>query len=266
MPEIQLANARYHYLEAGRGDETIVFAHGLLWSGGLFQAQIDHLSNRYRCIAFDFRGQGRSEVTKEGYDLDTLGGDVGELIERLGPPPVHYVGLSMGGMVGMRLAARQPHLLRSLSLLNTSAGPEPPEALLKNKLLALIARTIGLRFVAAQAMQVMFGRSTLGDSARQQDRQRWRDWLCSNDKRGIYRAATAVFNREPVEHLLAEITVPSQMIIGAEDIATPPDQGEQIAAGIAACRRVVIDRAGHSSTLEQPDAVNRALDEFFSQF
>src|SRR6185369_4898317 len=95
------------------------------WSGRMFDAQVAALESRFRCISFDHRGQGQSEVTETGYTMDELTADALALIQALGAAPCHFVGLSMGGFVGMRLAARYPALIRSLSLLETSAGPEP---------------------------------------------------------------------------------------------------------------------------------------------
>lgn len=118
---MKINGAEIHCEEDGKGRETIVFAHGLLFSGRMFESQVMALKGRYRCVTFDFRGQGRSEVTASGYDMDTLAEDAAGLIEALGCAPCHFVGLSMGGFVGMRLAARRPALLKSLVLLETTA-------------------------------------------------------------------------------------------------------------------------------------------------
>lgn len=66
MPRLSVNGATIYYEEHGTGPETIVFAHGLLWSGRMFDHQVNALKDRYRCIAFDFRGQGQSEVTASG--------------------------------------------------------------------------------------------------------------------------------------------------------------------------------------------------------
>lgn len=121
MPHISVNGVTLHYEEQGSGAETVVFVHGLLMNHRMFDAQIEVLKTNYRCIAFDLRGQGQSEVTRSGYDMDNLTTDTAALIEALQCGPCHFVGLSMGGFIGMRLAIHHPHLLRSLSLLETSA-------------------------------------------------------------------------------------------------------------------------------------------------
>jgi 3-oxoadipate enol-lactonase len=113
MPRITINGADLFYETQGSGPETIVFAHGLLWSGRMFDHQVGALKNRFRCITFDFRGQGKSGVTKTGYDMDSLTEDAAGLIEALQCAPCHFLGLSMGGFVGMRLAIRHPGWIKT---------------------------------------------------------------------------------------------------------------------------------------------------------
>src|SRR5690349_639574 len=124
MPHLKINGVNYYYEEHGSGKETIVFSHGLLWSGAMFAKQVAALKSRYRVITYDHRGQGQTEVTQGGYDMDTLTGDAVELIKALNAAPCHFAGLSMGGFVAMRLAIRHPELLKSVILMETSADPE----------------------------------------------------------------------------------------------------------------------------------------------
>ncbi|HXA44164.1 MAG TPA: alpha/beta hydrolase, partial [Candidatus Angelobacter sp.] len=104
MPKIEINGVSIHYEMRGEGTETIVFAHGLLWSGKMFEDQMAALKHRYRCIAFDFRGQGQTAVTRSGYDMESLFADTVGIIETLNAAPCHFVGVSMGGFIGLRLA------------------------------------------------------------------------------------------------------------------------------------------------------------------
>ena len=72
MPTLDINGTRLHYTDEGSSDETIVFSHGLLFSGAMFANQVEHLKGRYRCITFDHCGQGQSEVAEGGYDMETL--------------------------------------------------------------------------------------------------------------------------------------------------------------------------------------------------
>ncbi|NBC18654.1 MAG: alpha/beta fold hydrolase [Bacteroidetes bacterium] len=264
MPYHTVNGATLYVEERGAGPESVVFAHGLLWSGRMFEAQVRALQDRYRCITFDFRGQGRSAVTPEGYDMETLTADAVALIRRLDAAPCHVVGLSMGGFVGMRLAVRHPDLVASLTLMNTSADPEPAENVPRYRLLNRIARWFGLRAVADRVLPIMFGETFLNDPTRAEERAGWRTELLANDRLGISRAVRGVIERDGVADELDQIAVPTLILAGDEDVATVPAKAERLHALIADSQRVVIPGAGHSSVIEQPDAVNAALAPFLA--
>jgi 3-oxoadipate enol-lactonase len=264
MPYATVQGRRLYFEEHGRGPETIVFAHGLLWSGRMFAAQAQALQARYRCITFDFPGQGQSEVSRDGYDMDRLAADTAELIEQWHAAPCHFAGLSMGGFVGLRLGIHYPHLLRSLILMETSADPEPPENIPRYRLLSLIARWLSMRLVAGRTMQIMFGQAFLNDPARRAEREQWRRYLLANNQTGIARALGGVIERQGVHEQLGKIRVPTLVLVGEQDVATLPARAERIRDGIPGARLVRIANAGHTSTVEEPQAVTRAIEEFLS--
>ena len=265
MPHIQIPGANLYYEEQGTGPETIVFAHGLLWSGQMFAPQVAAFRDRYRCVTFDFRGQGRSEVTPGGYDMDTLTADAVALILALGCAPCHFLGLSMGGFIGMRLAIRHPELLRSLMLLETSADPEPQENLGRYRRLSFVARWLGFRLVAKPVFGIMFGRKFLEDPARAELREEYRRHLFANDRIGITRAVQGVIDRQGVDGELDSIRVPTLILVGDQDVATVPAKAERIHARIDGSTLRVIPGAGHSATIEEPEAINRALQDFLTR-
>lgn len=262
MPEIKVNDVTLFYEDQGSGPETIVFAHGLLWSGRMFDDQVAALKDKFRCITFDFRGQGQSEIAATGYDMDTLTEDAAALIKALDVQPCHFLGLSMGGFIGQRLAIRYPSLLKSLMLLETSADAEPQENIGRYRTLNFIARWFGLRPVAGRVMKIMFGEKFLGDPSRRQQRQQWRQQMIGNHRIGITRAVEGVISRDGVYDRLTEITVPTLIVVGDQDVATVPEKSERMHQQIRNSDLVVIPGAGHTSTVEEPAAVNRALSEF----
>lgn len=264
MPRIEVNGAGLHVEDTGGNGAPVLFSHGLLWDTRLFAPQVAALRSQHRCIAYDHRGQGRSEVTASGYDMDTLAADAAALIEALGLAPVHFVGLSMGGFVGLRLAIERPALLRSLVLLDSSAEAEPAENLPRYRLLNLVARGFGLRPVAGRVMPILFGRSFLADPARAAERAEYRRRLLGNHRVGITRAVDGVISRAGVADRLDRIRVPTLIVVGEEDGATPPAKAEAMQRRIAGARLVRVAGAGHTSTLEQPEAVNAALAEFLA--
>ena len=201
---------------------------------------------RYRRVAFDFRGQGQSEVTRSGYDMETLYEDAVAIIEQLGCAPCHFLGLSMGGFIGLRLAARHPELLRSLILLETSADPEPGEHVAKYRQLTFVARWFGLGLVVDRVMPVMFGRSFLTDPARVQERREWRGRMSRNHRLGITRATTGVITRKGIESEIDRIWVPTLILVGDEDVAVPPVHSQRLHEHITGSRLEIIPRAGHT--------------------
>lgn len=265
MPELDIAGARLHYTDEGDGKETIVFSHGLLMSGDMFTAQVNAFKGKYRCVTYDHRGQGQSAVTDSGYDMDTLTQDAVNLIERLGAAPCHFVGLSMGGFVGMRLAARRPDLLRSLTLVETSAEPEPKENQSRYRMLNFIARWFGLGLVIDRVMPIMFGRTFLNDPDRADEKARWRKHIVSNHRIGITRATKGVIDRAGVADELGKINLPVLIIVGDEDVATVPEKSERMKQAIKGSSLVTIVKAGHSSTIEEPQAVNEAISDFLER-
>ena len=266
MPTMCVNGAEVYYEDSGSdGDsygEPIVFAHGLLWSGRMFDAQVAALHDRYRCVTFDFRGQGRSAVTRGGYDMDALSRDTAVLIEGLGIAPCHFAGLSMGGFIGMRLAARRPALLRSLILLESAGDAEPLENVRRYRQFLFVERLLGPGAVASRVMPVMFGSSFLGDPARATERTEWQRRLAANHRVGIRRATVGVIERQGVEDELGQIAIPTLVIEGEEDAAVPPERAKRTAKLIPGAQLVMIPHAGHTSSVEEPAAVTAAIEEF----
>ncbi len=262
MPKLQINDAEIYFEEHGAGPETIVFAHGVLFSGRMFDNQVNALQDRYRCITFDFRGQGQSEVTESGYDIDTLSEDAAALIEALQCAPCHFLGLSMGGFVALRLVIRRPALLKSPMLLETSADPEAEENVRRYRLLNFIARWLGTRVVVGRVMPIIFGEKFLSDPGRAKEREEWRKRLIANHRIGITRAVDGAISRAGVYDQLDKITIPTLIIVGDQDAVYEPANSERMHARIRGSKLVVVSGAGHTSTVKEPAAVNAALEEF----
>jgi pimeloyl-ACP methyl ester carboxylesterase len=202
-------------------------------------------------------------VAATGYDMDTLAADAKALIEDVGPP-VHFVGLSMGGFVGMRLAARHPALLRSLSLLATAGDAEPAKNIPRYRAMAVISR-IWMRPLLGSVMKIMFGDAFVHDAARRDQRDELARHLLELDKTGMTRALDGVIRRAAVDDELPRIGVPTLVLAGEDDHAIVPDRQRRTAARIPGAELVMVPRAGHTSTLEEPAAVTAALTSFLTK-
>lgn len=255
----------YFYTDEGDGPETVVFGHGYLMTHRLFAPQIAALKDRYRCIAFDWRGQGESEVTEDGYDVPNLTTDLIHLLDQLGVERCHYVGLSMGGFVGYRLALRQPELLQSLALLDTDAGAEPKSKLLKYNALLYAVRYVGWDAVINRVMPILFGRAFMKDEAREDERARWKEIITSNDRTGAYHAGKGIFSRNSVMDRIDGIKTPTLLLVGEDDVATVPEQSKKAHERMPNSELVIVPDAGHSSSAEEPEAVTEALEVFITK-
>lgn len=266
MAYINVNNIKLYYINEGTGNEVIVFSHGLLWSHKMFLDQIDFLKKNFTLIAYDHRGQGGSEKNSASFDMDTLTLDALQLIDQLVGKPVHFVGLSMGGFVGMRLAARYPEKIKSLILLETSANSEPVENLPKYKMLNGIVGLFGvIPPVAKSVMKIMFAQSWLENPKNDILIERWKKELRSN-KKSITKSVEAVIYRKGVEEEIRSIKCPTMIVVGDEDIATKPEKAKFIQMSIPKSSLHIVQGAGHSSSIEKPEQINKLLHEWLSQF
>jgi pimeloyl-ACP methyl ester carboxylesterase len=191
--------------------------------------------------------------------------DTVALIETLGAAPCHFVGVSMGGIVGLRIAVRNPEIIKSLALFAASADAETEEKKKRYRLLTLITRLFGCRLVADKVMPVMFGKTFLNDPVRSELKLRWRQNLIANRRLGIARAVIGVINREPIYDQINKINAPTLVAMGDEDVAISMERANRIHSRIAGSKLVVIPHAGHTPTVEEPAAVNTLIENFFAQ-
>ncbi len=264
MPFIDVNGTRMHYTDTGGDGPVIVFSHGLLFDTRMFDAQVAALKDRYRCIAFDHRGQGQSSAPVGGYDMDTLSEDAAALIQSLGIEKCHFAGLSMGGFVAQRLAVNHPELLRSVTILDSAADPEPTENLKGYGMLNFMMRWIGAWSIVGSLMPILFGKSFLADDSKKGIRDTWRNRLKQLSRKSTPKAVKGVLERGSFAGQLPKITLPTLIIVGEEDVATVPEKSEKMHAAIAGSKLVYIPKAGHSSPIENPQQVTAALEAFIA--
>ena len=269
MPTVTVNGATVAYSDTGAPKQkpyapTVVFGHGLLFSKWMFSAQIAALRDDYRCIGVDWRGQGDTPPTESGYDMDTLSVDAIELIEELVGGAVHWVGLSMGGFVGQRIAARRSELVRSLVLIDTSADPETLANAVQDRALGNLYPYVGIAPLRRSVEKVMFGPTFRRDPAKRPVIEDWIGQLKQNDRNGIRKAVLAVAGRRGVTDEIGTITAPTLVIVGADDVPTPVKRARKIAELIPGARLEIVPYAGHSSTIEQPEALTGLIRPFLA--
>ena len=264
MADVEVNGIRLHVVDEGAG-EPVVFSHSYLVDLRQFDHQVERLRGRYRVVAYDHRDHGASARSAAPYDLDTLVDDAEALLEATGSTPCHWVGLSTGGFVGMRLALRSPHLLRSLTLMDTTGSSETRWYRLRNEIMLFVARNLSMSLVGGPATRLMLGRTVLGDPARREVVTRWRRRILANDPRALTRFGRAIFARDDVLDALRSLEVPTQVVVGEADRALPRRAAADLAAAIPGARLSVVPRAGHLCTIDEPEAVSGLLVAFLEE-
>jgi pimeloyl-ACP methyl ester carboxylesterase len=265
MPTIKVNGVNLFYKESGSGPETIVFSHGLLMDHSMFEAQRAVFEKQYRVIAYDHRAQGQSEDIGRGYDMSSIADDATMLIRSLKAAPCHFVGLSMGGFAGMRVAAHHPELIRTLTLMNTTGTKEKLLNRIKYACLTQVVKIFSPAPFTPIAVKGLFGQTTRRSAERRPMLEQWTAKLRARP-RNIARSLSAVMNRREFRASeMAAIRCPTLIITGDEDTAQPPQNSASLIAGIRGARMICIPGAGHSSSLEQPEAVIAAIQELLRQ-
>jgi 3-oxoadipate enol-lactonase len=262
--------------EIGAGAETIVFSPALFTNRGMFEAPVAALSDEYRCISYDHRGQGDSgfgtrQPARHLLGAEGLYEDAVVLLDHLQIDSCHWVGASVGGMVGMRLAARHPDRVRSLVLIGPSMRPQPRTALLQIDLMGLMVRfsqacrpaaTALRRRITEQIMRNMLGPTFMSDPARADDRERWRQRFAAQLVPEAMPMLREVFRYpENRRELLARIQAPTLILVGEEEYGGTED-AQAAQRAILGARLVTVRGAGHMVLVEEPRAGTAAITEF----
>ena len=243
-----------HAVEDGPADAPVVLLAGSLGSSlEMWDPQVAALSARFRVVRYDARGHGRSPVPPGPYVIDDLVDDAVALLDRLGVERAHVVGLSLGGMTAMRLAAREPDRVDRIALLCTSAKFASPEPWAER------ARTVRAQGTAAIADAVVARWFT--DRLREQSPalvERMRDMVASTPAEG-YASCCAAIETMDLRADLGRISAPVLAIAGADDPATPPEHLAAIVDAVPGARLLVLPQAAHLANVEQSVAVDAAL-------
>ena len=264
MPTLALNGARLHYDLHGDGPETLVFIHGLMLASESWHHQVEAFRDRYRILTFDLRGQGRSEMTPDGLDLESLAADAAAVIDALVQGPVHLIGFSMGSFVAMRVAARRPELVKTLTLIGPSAEAEEPGNLPRYALLIRLVTAFGPGVAIGPLMKILFGDTFLNQPSARPVRARWRAYL-RRLPRSLARAAQASAGRASITGELAAIRAPVLVVSGAEDRPVSPARARAVAETISGARFVTMAATGHAVMIERPDAFNSLLADFIDK-
>jgi pimeloyl-ACP methyl ester carboxylesterase len=245
----------------GEGPDVVLW-HSLLCDTSMWREQLKALAPRFRLHSIDAPGHGRSEPVRRAFTLDDCVDVALDVLDALSLERTIWVGLSWGGMVGMRLAARHRERVTSLVLLDTSARKEPLAKRVAYGPLLGLTRVVGpARGVARVLHPLFFASRTLRE--RPELAEAFSETLTGMDVESVVHAVRAVsLERTDCTDELSAIAVPTLVIVGDEDRATVPAESEHIARSISGAELVRVPDAGHLSPLERPDVVTPAIERF----
>lgn len=249
--------------DAGMGP-TLVFLHGFPHDRTLWSAQLAALARQARCVAPDLAGFGESAPLPAGTaSMDAYADDVARLLDHLAVDRATVCGLSMGGYVAFALLRRHADRVEGLVLSDTRAGADDDAGRAKRRELVALARREGGVAVAEAMLPGMLGRTTRTRTPQAAERIRAMGAAATTE--GLVAALEAMMDRPDSTPTLAQVRVPTMVVVGDEDVLTPRAQAEMLRDGIAGSRLEVVRGAGHVPCLERPAAFNLVIGEFMAR-
>jgi 3-oxoadipate enol-lactonase len=242
--------------------QPLLFLHAFplnrsMWSGELAALLRE---GHFRVVALDWRGFGESDITTGSSTMEQFADDVAGLMDALGMQNAILCGLSMGGYAAFAFLRKYPQRVKGLILADTRPGADTDEAKVNREQLAQLAESQGTGAIADLQLPRLISRET---------RQRHpeveagiRRMIDAATPQGIAAASRGMAQRADSTDLLASVTCPTLVIVGEQDVLTPPALAQDYAANIPNAQCIIIPFAGHLSNLEQPESFRQAISGF----
>lgn len=264
MTTININNVPLGYTEAGKGNNrTIVFAHPLLWGAEMFDQMITELAKDFHVVAVDIHGHGQSGFSAP-LTIDRMTNDFNILLEKLDLPKVIWLGASVGGMIGMRLALAHPEKLDSLILMVTNAKLDEPGIKKQTLQLWEMFRDGERESIVEPAMPYFFAKKTFANQP--ELIENFRNKLMSfKEVDGMFAAAIAAFERDDLSDKISRIKIPTLIITGNEDVTATPQEAKFMASRIQNAQLKIFEDTNHllaiEKTLEAVECIRGFLKE-----
>ncbi len=253
--QIIVDGVKLAYTLSGTG-RSIVLLHGWMCNRKFWKRQIEVLSRTHRVLALDFRGHGNSDVTEGGYTIHQLADDVRHVMNGLSIERAVVVGHSMGGMVAQQFCLSYKDYAAALILVTTIAAD--PEDCLISKRIERDARDLGFRNAFLRHFDGWFGATTESNLIH------WvrEEMLHTPETVGL--KLVLAYRRFDLRTHLLNLRLPTLVIGTASDASAVPAESEILAELIPGANLVTIEEAGHFPMLENPHALNKAMEAFLS--
>ena len=239
----------------------LVFSHSLACNVAMWEPQVRAFAKRYKVLCYDTRGHGASSAPAGAYTLDQLADDAKSLLDSLGIKSCHWVGLSMGGMIGQTFQLKYPGIFKTMTLADTTSRyPADLQSIWQGRIDT--ATKQGMEPIVQPTLERWFTEPYRKSGAP----------VVSSIAQAIRATPVAGFvgcchaiPKINVSARLKEVKIPSLVIVGEQDPGTPVSMAREIHENLPGSELVIIPSAAHLSNLEQPEAFNRALQRFLER-
>jgi pimeloyl-ACP methyl ester carboxylesterase len=261
MPTIKVNNTNFYYEEHGKG-ESLIMISGLAADVRALQMVIAQLAQKNRIIIFDNRGAGRTEVTPGLYTTQLLADDVAHLMSALAIERAHILGHSLGGAIAQHLALKYPQKINKLILMSTFIKNPVRTQQLINLTLNMLRQGISISLVAAANLPWLYSSHFISDEKKA---AMVLDLMIHNPNQitlqGYESQAHACITHD-TQQQLHQIKTETLVVCGDDDLITPLNQSEKIAAEISQAKLAVIPNVGHIPHIENPTAYTSLVTDF----
>lgn len=252
------------YVDVGVSKATpIVLIHGFPFSHEMWHPQIEALQKRFRVIAYDLRGHGKSGVGDGQYTLEFFVDDLLALLDNLKIEKAVLCGLSMGGYIALRTVERNPGRVRGLILADTQAKADSNEAKLKRGEAIKSVKANGVNAYADGFVKSVFAPQTPANNITAVEKIR--RIIQANSSLGICGALLALTSRTDTTESLPAIKAPTLILVGEHDALTPPSASQEMHNKIPNSEIHLIPNAAHLSNLENSEEFNKHLLNFLGR-
>lgn len=259
---INVNGIKLSYDDVGEGSVPVIFLHGFPIDKSMWHSQVESLKSTHRVIAYDIRGFGKSRDHGTSLSIDQFSEDLIRFMDLLSINKAVVCGLSMGGYVAMNAQKRAPGRFEALILCDTQCVADTAEGKRKRYQTIDEINAEGVKKFAEGFIEKVFCKESL--THKKEVVNQLKEIIYSTSPRMITQGLKALAECRETCSTLCMVNIPTLIICGKEDELTPVIQSEYLKQNIDGSLLCVIEKAGHVSNLEQPEAFNKYLNDFLA--